>query len=144
MASNVAAQTMPVIRVGQLILIGPQQVPAIVSNEIPTPEDLFGKRYFVVCKSGQGIRARDGRRLGEAVLITVAWDGLNWTIKEAGFRVGETMPWLQPYVQQLDDLEQAAAEEDSSSVEEEVEEEQLDVPTLNRHWAIGQTQSHWI
>ena len=95
MATMLAGQPMPLIHVGRPILIGPQQVPAIVSNELPAPDDAFGKHYFVVCKSGRGIRARDGRRLGEPVLMTVRWDGSAWTIKEAGFRVGETMPWME-------------------------------------------------
>jgi hypothetical protein len=142
MATVLAGQSMPVIHVGRSILIGPQQVPAIVSNEIPAPEDAFGKHYFVVCKSGRGIRARDGRRLGEPVLMTVRWDGSAWTIKEAGFRVGETMPWLQPYVQQLEDMEQAAVE-DSLPLDEEMDE-QINTPALDRHWAIGQVQSHWM
>jgi len=139
--ATITAGPMPAINIGRSILIGPHLVPAIVSNEIPTPEDAFGKRYFVVCKSGRGIRARDGHRLGEAVLITVGWDGHGWAIKEAGFRVSDAMPWLRPYVQQLDDMEQAAAD-DSLPLEEEFNA-QINTAALG-HWAIGQVQSHWM
>lgn len=141
MATITVLQPMPVIRIGHCISIGQHQVPAIVSNEIPTPDDAFGKRYFVVCKSGRGIRARDGRRLGEAVLIAVGWDGANWAIKEAGFRVSDAMPWLQPYVQQLEEMDHAASD-DSLSLEEIDEHVSASAPS--RHWAIGQAQSHWM
>ena len=106
-----ARNPMPPVNIGQRISIGPRQIPAIVCNEIPMPEDSFGKRYYVVCKSGQGVRARDGHRLGEDVLITVLWNGADWTIKEAGFRVSEVMPWLKQYVQQLEGLLQSEAQE---------------------------------
>jgi hypothetical protein len=111
---------MPSVSVGQWISIGPQQIPAIVCNEIPMPEDLFGKHYFVVCKSGQGVRARNGHRLGEAVLITIVWNGSAWAIKEAGFRVSEAMPWLHPYVQQLEGLEHETPQ-NSFSLEEQIQ-----------------------
>ena len=104
--------SMPCVNVGQRISIGPRQIPAIVCNEIPMPEDAFGKRYFVVCKSGQGVRARDGRRLGEDVLVTVLWNGADWAVKEAGFRVSEVMPWLKQYVQQLEGLLRLEAQEE--------------------------------
>jgi hypothetical protein len=76
------------------------------------------------------------------VLITVGWDGSSWAIKEAGFRVSDAMPWLQPYVQQLEEMDQAASE-DSLPLDEEIEE-QISAAAPSRHWVIGQAQSHWM
>ena len=130
---------MPFINIGQQILIGPLKSPAIVCNEIPMPEDLFGKGYYVVCKSGQGIRARDGQRLGEAVLMAIIWNGCDWAIKTAGYRVSEAMPWLRPYVQQLEELEQ----ETQQNLLPEDEDIQSDAPTINRRSRSYQPEMHW-
>ena len=43
MATMLAGQPIPLIHVGRQILIGPQQVPAIVSNELPAPDDGLGE-----------------------------------------------------------------------------------------------------
>lgn len=130
---------MPLINIGQRILIGPRKSPAIVCNEIPTPEDLFGKRYYVVCKSGQGVRARNGQKLGEAVLITVVWNGFDWAIKEAGFRVSEAMPWLRQYVEQLEELEHET-QQDFLPMEEEM---RCNAPAIDRSSRNYQSAMHW-
>ncbi len=139
MSDTQARPPMPHINIGQRILIGPQKSSAIVCNEIPVSEDLFGKHYYVVCKSGQGVRARNGQRLGEAVLITVAWNGVNWAIKEAGFRVTEAMPWLRQYVQQLEELE-LESQQDILPEEEQIPS---NAPTIDRSSRIFQSTMHW-
>lgn len=130
---------MPPIKIGQQILIGPLKSPAIVCNEIPTPEDLFGKAYYVVCKSGRGVRARDGQRLGEAVLMEIAWNGFDWAIKAAGYRVSEAMPWLLPYVRRLEELDHGTQQ----SLSPEDEEIQSDAHTINRSSRNYQSAMHW-
>jgi hypothetical protein len=139
MADTQARPPMPLINIGQRILIGPRKSSAIVCNEIPVPEDLFGKHYYVVCKSGQGVRARNGQKLGEAVLITVVWNGVDWAIKEAGFRVSEAMPWLRQYVQQLEELEHET-QQDLLPVEEQIRSK---APAIDRSTRNYQSTMHW-
>lgn len=139
MVNKQVTPPMPTIRIGQQVFIGPLKSPAIVCNEIPMPEDLFGKGYYVVCKSGQGVRARDGQRLGEAVLMAIVWNGFDWAIKAAGYRVSEAMPWLRPYVEQLDGLEN----ETQQNMLADDEEIQSNAPTFNRSLGNHQSAMHW-
>lgn len=102
MPSNKAKGNIPTVKVGDRLFVGPTSAPAVVCGDLDWPDDPYGKRYCVVCKTGQEVKNRYGSTIGEVLQVIVSWNGRGWMFTDMGTTVTQSMHWLQPFVDLLD------------------------------------------
>jgi hypothetical protein len=102
MPSHKAKGKIPSVKAGDRIYVGPTSAAAVVCGELDWPDDPFGKRYCVVCKTGQDVKDRFGSTIGEVLQVIVSWNGRGWMFTDMGTTVTEAMNWLKPFVDRIE------------------------------------------
>ena len=103
MPTNRTRGDLPEVKAGDPISVGPTGAPAVVCGELDWPDDPYGKRYCVVCRTGQDLKDRYGPSIGEVLQVIVCWNGTGWMFTDMGTAVTESMIWLAPFVERLEE-----------------------------------------
>ena len=101
MPSSKAKGQIPSVKAGDRIYVGPTSAAAVVCGELDWPDDPYGKRYCVVCKTGHDVKDRFGSTIGELLQVIVSWNGRGWMFTDMGTTVTEAMNWLKPFVDRM-------------------------------------------